>query len=53
MIHATFINTADNVPFMRVYKSYNSFKAAARRMSGAVLDHAVDVVNFKIYRSIV
>lgn len=50
MIHANFINNSDNVPFLRVYKSLASFKAAVRRMEGATFKDAVDFVNYKIYR---
>lgn len=51
MVHAQFINDADSVPFMRVYKSFKSMRAAVRRMhKNATFIGATDFKNMKVYR---
>ena len=50
MVHANFINLPDNVPFVRVYKSVDTMKAAVRRMKNAVFLDAVDFKRLKIYK---
>ena len=52
MIHANYINIADNVPFMRVYRSIKAMRASYRRMKGVRFDHAVDLIAFQIIKSI-
>lgn len=53
MVHAQFINYEDSVPFLRVYKSFKSMRAAIRRMEkNAQFIGATDFKNMKVYKPI-
>lgn len=48
-VDATFINRNDNVPYRRVYKNYNTFRAAVRRInSKAKFVSAIDYGNMRV-----
>lgn len=42
MIDASFINTADNVPFRRVYRTRRGFTIALKKMKGIKFLFAMD-----------